>query len=388
MGPRRTPCAALDARRGRAPKPVRSSCPVGSRTLVFPIDGRLLLDGLPFHHAGFDVTVRQLDNARITVIATVPAIITEYAPMRAVLALAERAAASDAAVLISGELGTGKGLLARALHQWSTRSAAPLAELRCTSTPARAIEHELFGEGDARGGGLLARASGGTVVLHEVGALDRHAQSSLLRVLTRGEAGARHDARSDGRRAEPAVRIIASTSDDLAQRAASGRFDPDLLGRLSTVRIALPPLRERAVDIRPLAEHFLRADTGRLPRTVSDEAIEVLEAYRWPGNVRELRHVVERATMLTRDGVIRAADLPFDLRPGVGSIASAGDGLVSLDEMERHHIQMVLEHVEWHQGRAAGILGISPKTLYRKMRSYGFRRPVPLGRRPEPEHMA
>lgn len=328
------------------------------------------------------MTVRQADDARIMLLTAVPEIVTEYAPMRAVLALAQRAAASDSAVLITGEAGTGKGLIARALHRWSARSDAPLGEAHCARAPARVIEHELFGDGGgvhAHRGGLLERAAGGTIVLHQIGALDRRAQGMLLRVLAHGE---HHDAR--GARD---VRIIASSTDDLAGRVASGTFEPALLGRISAVRIVLPPLRERTTDIRPLAEHFLHSADGRR-HTLSEEAIEALERYRWPGNVRELRHVIQRAALVAPDGIIRAAHLALPRAREATDVTPAGDGLVSLEEVERRHIQMILERVDWHQGRAATILGISPKTLYRKMRGYGFRRPARPARRPEREHTA
>jgi len=327
------------------------------------------------------VTDRHPDDARITLLTAVPELVTQYAPMRAVLALVERAAASDAPVAICGEHGTGKSLIARFIHRWSARAAAPLADVRCAGVPAGVVERELFGEtSNASGplGGLFVRARGGTLYLREIGALDMRLQGMLFRALTCGGG--------DEGRGDP-VRVIASNLDDLARRVGAGAFRAELFTRLSAVRITLPPLRERVVDVRPLAEHFLRMPAGRRSLVLSDEAVEALENYRWPGNVRELRSVVQRAALLASDGIVRAAHLR--LEQGEESAAPpAGDGLISLDEMERRHIQLVLERVAWHQGRAAGILGISPKTLYRKMRGYGLTRPARPVRRIEREHMA
>jgi two-component system NtrC family response regulator len=248
------------------------------------------------------------------------------------------------------------------------------------------VERDLFGEaGDAAAprGGLFGRARGGTLYVREIGALDMRVQGMLLRALEHGGDGDEGRTSAGG----DSVRVIASSLDDLARRVGAGVFRAELFRRVSAVRITLPPLRERRVDVRLLAEHFLRMPAGRRSLVLSDDAVEALENYRWPGNVRELRSVVQRAALLASDGIVRAAHLRLEQVGGLAAWAP-GDGLISLDEMERRHIQLVLEHVAWHQGRAAGILGISPKTLYRKMRGYGLRRPVRPGRRTEREHMA
>jgi DNA-binding NtrC family response regulator len=159
----------------------------------------------------------------------------------------------------------------------------------------------------------------------------------------------------------------------------AGTFRDDLLHRINTIRITLPPLRERAVDIPLLAQHFLAAFARPRSVRLADDAIDALERYRWPGNVRELRNVMERAALLATNGVVEANDLPLGAEVG-GSAPPAPANVLSLGELERRHIADVLERTNWHQGRAADLLGISPKTLYRKIREYGYKRPS--GRNP------
>jgi DNA-binding NtrC family response regulator len=329
--------------------------------------------------ADASVTMRPHGGTRISTLVDVPEIVTRYAPMRAVLALVERVAPSDAPVLISGEPGTGRTLLAHALHGQSPRAGGPLVGLRCAALPARLLESELFGHepgavagSRARTAGLLARAEGGTLLLDGIEELGPSAQGTLLRAMEFSvfrAVGGVEQLRAD-------ARVIALTHRDLAGRVASGSFRGDLFSRLTAITVVLPPLRERVVDIRPLAEHFLSRRDGAHAPVLSDDAVAVLEAYAWPGNVRELQHVVERAALLARGRVIRAVDVPLAAAAAAGAPVRSAEVLVSLADMERRHIETVLRQVRWHQGRAAGILGISPKTLYRKMREYGLRRPV------------
>jgi len=239
------------------------------------------------------------------------------------------------------------------------------------------MESELFGhEKGAFAGagdrklGLLEMASGGTFFLDQVGALDPRAQGKLLRALEQGmfyRVGGTQKIRSD-------FRIIAATNQDLAAQVGDGAFRADLYYRINTVSITLPPLRERASDIPLLARHFLQRSTNGVPRTLSVEALDALLAYPWPGNVRELRNVIDRAALVAPGAEIRAIDLALGTGMPVASRAAA-DALTSLEEMERRHIDVVLKQVNWHQGRAADVLGISPKTLYRKIREYGISRP-------------
>ncbi|MBX6333338.1 MAG: sigma-54-dependent Fis family transcriptional regulator [Gemmatimonadaceae bacterium] len=317
---------------------------------------------------------------RLSRVDDAPAIVTQYAPMQAVLALVERVARGDAPVLISGESGTGKELIARLLHRLSHRAAGPLIDVNCAAIRDDMLESELFGyERGAFPGavsrklGLFELASGGTIFMDEIGALDPKLQGKLLRAIELGSfyrVGGTQKVHTD-------IRIVAASNQDLAQRVSEGTFRSDLYYRINTISITLPPLRERVVDIPLLAQHFLEVLGGATPPALTAEALAALQAYRWPGNVRELRNVIERAVLLATDGVVRPADLPLTgAFPPAGGGARTSDPLVPLEHVERQHIDTVLRHVNWHQGRAADILGISPKTLYRKIREYGLRRPA------------
>ena len=343
----------------------------------------------PYRMAEIDVLVRRawekrrlarehaMMHARLARLDAADDIITDHAPLRAVLSLVERVARSDSPVLLSGESGTGKELVARMLHRGSARADGPWMDLNGAAISADRMESELFGhEKGAFAGagdrklGLLEMASGGTFFLDQVGALDPRAQGKLLRALEQGmfyRVGGTQKIRSD-------FRIIAATNQDLAAQVGDGAFRADLYYRINTVSITLPPLRERASDIPLLARHFLQRSTNGVPRTLSVEALDALLAYPWPGNVRELRNVIDRAALVAPGAEIRAIDLALGTGMPVSSRAAA-DALTSLEEMERRHIDVVLKQVNWHQGRAADVLGISPKTLYRKIREYGISRP-------------
>jgi len=344
----------------------------------------------PYRMAEIDVLVRRawekrrlarehaMMHARLARLDAADEIVTEYAPLRAVLSLVQRVARSDSAVLLSGESGTGKELVARMLHRGSARADGPWVDLNGAAIAADRMESELFGyEKGAFAGagerklGLLEMASGGTFFLDQVGALDPKAQGKLLRALEQGtfyRVGGTQKIRSD-------FRIIAATNQDIAAQVGDGTFRADLYYRINTVSITLPPLRERAADIPLLARHFLQRSTNGVQRTLSVEALDALQAYPWPGNVRELRNVIERAALVAPGAEIRAVDLALGAGMPVPSSRAAADALTSLDEVERRHIDVVLRQVNWHQGRAADVLGISPKTLYRKIREYGISRP-------------
>jgi len=343
----------------------------------------------PYRMAEIEVLVRRawekrqlsLENtllqSRLARADAVPEVVTQYAPMQAVLALVERVAKSDSAVLVSGESGTGKELVAHALHRLSHRAAGPLVDLNCAAIPDDFLESELFGhERGAFPGavtrklGLFELASGGTIFMDEIGALDQRLQGKLLRALELGSfyrVGGTQKVHTD-------LRVVAASNQDLAQRVADGTFRSDLYYRINTISITLPPLRDRTVDVPLLANHFLSQFGGPTAPTLAPDALEAMEAYQWPGNVRELRNVMERAVLLAANGVVRASDLP--LGGGAAPGGRAGEPMGPLDDVERRHIERVLVHVNWHQGKAAEILGISPKTLYRKIREYGFHRPT------------
>ena len=307
--------------------------------------------------------------------------ITQYAPMTAVLSLVERVASSASPVLITGDSGTGKDLVARLLHAHSDHASGPFVGLNCAVLTESMIETELFGVergafpgANERKLGLLELATGGTLYLDGVADLDLKLQGKLLRAL---ETGAFY--RFGGsQKVETSVRIVAATNRDLNRMVAAGQFREDFLHRINAIRVALPPLRERSVDIAPLAEFFLEQFGGPTPPRLTDEALTSLERYRWPGNVRELRNVIERAVLLSTDGTITARDLPLGAESGTTARVTPTAPL-TLMELERRHIQDVLDRTGWHQGRASELLGISPKTLYRKIREFGFQRPSRLG---------
>ena len=343
----------------------------------------------PYRMAEIDVLVKRAwekrelakENAflqsRLSRVDNVPEIITDYAPMQGVLALVERVAPSDAPVLISGESGTGKELIARAVHRLSQRGTQPLVDINCAAIAENLMESELFGHEKgaftgalSRKTGLFEMAAGGTLFMDEIGELDPKLQGKLLRALEQGSFF-----RVGGtQKVEVDVRVIAATNKDLTRAVQEGGFRQDLLYRINTVNITLPPLRERVVDIPILAQHFLKRYGGANPPKLSEEAVDALQGYNWPGNVRELRNVIERAVLLANGGVIYARDLPLTATP-TDAEPTRGGGDLTLEELERRHIEAVLHQANWHQGRAATVLGISSKTLYRKIREYGFQRP-------------
>ena len=302
-------------------------------------------------------------------------IVTQYAPLQAVLDVVAKVAPSDSAVLITGESGTGKELVAHMLHRLSERT-GPFVDVSCASLSEGMLESELFGHergafagADERKLGLMELAAGGTLFLDEISELSLKLQSKLLRALDQ-----RSFYRVGGtQKVEVDVRILAASNRDLVQRAGEGLFRDDLLYRINTIEIKLPPLRERAVDIPLIARQFLRLYGKANPPTLTVDALDVLSRYPWPGNARELRNVIERVVLLAHGPQIRASDLPLQL-PGAGT-PSATFPAISLAELERRHIESVLHNTNWHQGRAASALGISSKTLYRKIREYGFVRP-------------
>jgi DNA-binding NtrC family response regulator len=348
----------------------------------------------PYRMAEIDVLVRRAwekkqltkENAllhdRLARKDGVPEIITQHAPMRAVLTLVERVAKSDSPVLISGDSGTGKELVARALHRLSGRG-GPLVDINCAAIAESMLESELFGHeqgafpgADSQKLGLFELAAGGTLFMDGISELEPRMQGKLLRALETGTFF-----RVGGtQKVEVNVRIVTASNRDLGRAVNEGTFRGDLLYRINTISVTLPPLRERAVDIPLLAEYFLKHFGGVSHPRLSPEALEALQQYEWPGNIRELRNVIERAVLLSNDGTITARDLPLGSSAPAREATSAATGgdaaaQLSLADLERQHIENVLTRVHWHQGRAATMLGISTKTLYRKIREYGFQRP-------------
>jgi two-component system, NtrC family, response regulator AtoC len=300
---------------------------------------------------------------------------TQYAPLQAVLEVVKRVAPSDSPVLITGESGTGKELVAHMLHRLSGRS-GPFVDVSCAALSEGLLESELFGHeraafpgADERKLGLMELAAGGTLFLDEISELSPKLQGKLLRALEQLSFY-----RVGGtQKVEVDVRVLAATNRDLSDRVTDGLFRDDLYYRVNAIAIELPPLRERVVDIPLLARQFLRQYGKGAALSLSNDALELLGKYTWPGNVRELKNVMERAALLAQGPQIRAVDLPLQLE-GVHPTPVSSPA-ISLEELERRHIETVLHNTNWHQGKAATALGISSKTLYRKIREYNFRRP-------------
>ena len=302
-----------------------------------------------------------------------PPLIAESAVMRPVLQLIERVAPSDANVLIQGEHGTGKEVVAQWVHAASPRAARPLVAVNLGGLSEGLFESEMFGHvkgafTDARADriGRFELAEGGTLLLDEIGTLEPRQQAKLLRVLESGEVervGASRSRRID-------VRILSATNADIPAEVAAGRFREDLLFRLNTIEIHLPPLRERHDDIGPLAAHFLSRYAGRYRKPLAGfepEALAALESHGWPGNVRELDHTIERAVLLAQGTRIRVADL--GLRGG-GATARLED--LPLEEVERVLIRKALERHGGNVSQAAKALGLSRSALYRRLQHHGL----------------
>jgi len=310
-----------------------------------------------------------------------PDIVVRSQKMLDILSLVRKVAASNAIVLVTGESGTGKELVANTIHCFSQRSGGSFIDISCAAIQETLLESELFGyEAGAFTGarkrklGLLEIAHGGTLFLDEIGEMNMTLQSKLLRVLE-----TQSFYRVGGtKKVEVDVRIIAATNRNLDEHVAEGKFRSDLLFRINNFTVKLPPLRERPEDIPSLAEHFLARTSGGKDMRLSAEAMQILVNYHWPGNVRELRNVMERAVILASGYEVLPEDLPHELRTERASFAAMiGEedmGAGSLDEMRRKQILTVLEQTGWHQGRASEILGISPSTLYRQLKSYGLTR--------------
>lgn len=327
-------------------------------------------------------------QSRLTYMEKAPDIIVRSQNMTDIMSLVRKVATSNAIVLVTGESGTGKELIANTIHRFSHRHAGPFIDISCAAIQETLLESELFGyEPGAFTGarkrklGLLELANGGTLFLDEIGEMSLTLQSKLLRVLE-----TQSFFRVGGtKKVEVDVRIIAATNRELEHAVAEGRFRNDLLFRINNFTIKLPPLRERPDDVPSLAEHFLARISGGSRFHISEEAMDMLMNYSWPGNVRELRNVIERAVILASGDEILPEDFPLELRTHSVMVAGANDSDFdqpgSLDELKKKQILTVLEQTGWHQGRASEILGISPSTLYRQLKSYGLTR---SRRMPEP----
>jgi DNA-binding NtrC family response regulator len=303
------------------------------------------------------------------------------AAIRAVAADAARLVESDSPILIEGETGAGKGVLARWLHQHGRRAKEAFVDVNCAGLGRELLEAELFGheKGAFTGAvgakvGLLQVADRGTLFLDEIGDLQLEVQPKLLKVLEEQ----RFRRVGDVRDREVDVRLIAATHQDLAALVRERAFRSDLFFRIAALRLRMPPLRERAEDIPLLAEGFLARlahELGRHGLSLSEDARRALLAYPWPGNIRELRNVLERAVLLSRGPVLAPSDLRFDAVAASGRDAGdADDSTATLAEVERRHIERVLAEEGGHVERAAKRLGVPRSSLYERLKRHGIER--------------
>ncbi len=326
-----------------------------------------------------EVQALRRENRTLRQFVEQPVLLESGSPvMRRVLATAQQVAASDATVLLTGESGTGKNVLANAIHQWSPRRSGPFVTIACTTLAEHLLESELFGhvKGAFTGAwkdkpGRLEAAQGGTVFLDEVGELPPDLQAKLLRFLEEH----RFERVGGGETLGIDARVVAATHRDLEEQVRAGRFRQDLFFRLNVIGIRVPALRERPEDLTALTDHILQVLCARHRRKdlhLAAEARQAIAAYSWPGNVRELLNALERAVVLSRGDTIRPEDLPDQLlAPATAVIAESRGGAVSLEDMERQHIQQVLAEAATLE-EAAARLGINPTTLWRKRKRYGL----------------
>jgi len=311
-------------------------------------------------------------------------IIGESIELERVINLANKSAMSDSNILIEGETGTGKELFAEYIHKHSSRSENPFIVINCASLPDSLIESELFGHEkgaftDAKSikQGLVEIAHEGTLFLDEIGELSLTLQPKLLRFLENGEyrrIGGVTNLTSN-------VRVIGATNRNLLEEADNKKFRRDLLFRLNVITLTIPPLRERKGDILLLARHFLEKKSPiRSPKRLSPEAESVLLKYNFLGNVRELEHIIERAIIFAENDFIRPDDLNLPtniiqkVNPTYLTENESSESVLSMEEMERRHIEHSLIRNEWDRTKTAGQLGISSKTLYTKIKKYEIKR--------------
>jgi DNA-binding NtrC family response regulator len=296
--------------------------------------------------------------------------------MQRVVALIEKVAPTDSTVLVRGASGTGKELVARAIHFNSARRDRPLVTINCAALQETLLESELFGheKGAFTGAvapksGLFEVAEGGTLFIDEVAEMAPALQAKLLRVLEDGyyrRVGGTQEVHAD-------VRIVAATNKPLEEEQKAGRFREDLYYRLNVVTIVLPPLRERRQDLPELVSHFLTTrQVGPAPYTIAPEALEALRRYDWPGNVRELANVLERAQILAENHVVTVDDLPESVLAAAPTVPTLTGDPRYLSEVERAHVEAVLKEEKGNKVQAAKVLGISRRALYRLIEKYGL----------------
>ena len=322
---------------------------------------------------------------RVAAIERIPSIIGEHPKMQEVYRIVTKIAATSSTVLIYGESGTGKELVARAIHDRSSRKQQPFMAINCAAIPETLIESELFGHekgsftgASAREIGILEAANGGTVFLDEIGEMNVAMQAKLLRAIQEKEIR-----RVGGKVNLPLdVRIISATNRDLEQEIKKGNFREDLFYRLNVIRIVLPPLRERGSDIAALADCFIskyRESTGIQVEGIAKPALKLLMNYRWPGNVRQLESVIERAVLMAEGSIIQTGDLPAEISASALQGGSVPFELppegINFEEMERALIIKAMERADWVIGKAAPLLGLSYKTLQYRLDKHAIEKP-------------
>jgi len=357
----------------------------------------------PYRIAELSVLVEQaaekqtlkVDNQRLRAqiartTGKMPDIVAHSPQMKEVLRLVQRVAPSDTSVLITGESGTGKELIAQAIHRLSRRHDKPFIDLNCAALQDTLLESELFGhEAGAFSGartrklGLFEIADGGTLFLDEIMEMPAALQSKLLRALE-----TRSFFRVGGvKKVEVDVRLVAATNRDKDVAIADGTFRADLMYRVNSFEINIPPLRTRREDIKPLADHLLNKIAGVAAPKIAPNAIDAISQFDWSGNVRQLRNCLERAMLLCDGGLITIKELPPEVvyrleKPNVsvnynppvaGGVTSFHNAApTNLRDVERQQIIGALEKTGWHRGKTAELLGISPSTLYRRLREYNL----------------
>jgi NtrC-family two-component system response regulator AlgB len=310
-----------------------------------------------------------------------PELLLDFATplMREVMDVLMRAAKTPASILIMGESGTGKSVVARAIHEQSHLADKPFITVSCPSLSKELLESELFGhvKGAFTGAvkdhwGKVRAASGGTLFLDEIGDLPMEIQPKLLRLLQERE----YERLGENITRQADLRVIAATNRDLKKRIADGAFREDLYFRLNVIAVEIPPLRTQDGDLLRFADHYLRhfsTQCGRHIEGFADKALGRIRAYAWPGNLREMRNVIERAVILAKNDIIEAEDLPMDMRvnqSAAGSIPQPGD-MISLEKLEEMHVRKILERTS-SVAEAAKILGIDDATIYRKRKKMGM----------------
>jgi len=351
--------------------------PLTCNVATFPHDG-----------ASADALLAAVQVAKLREPLDASDVIVKNAAMKQVMAMVKRLAQSTITVLINGETGTGKEVIARAIHDSGPRKKKPLRTINCGAIPSTLIESVLFGHeqgaftgADKAAPGIFEQANGGTVLLDEIGELSPSAQAALLRVLE-----TKRVTRVGGHKEiEVDVRVIAATHRDLEAMVDAGRFRQDLLFRLNTMMLKLPPLRERVDEIKPLAERFLKEasrQAGANVKSIDPAALAVLERYNWPGNVRELRNVIERAVVLAEGKALMLEDLTERVRKGSRPASPTGPVPESLPSDYREHVrkfetELILQALRKHNGNqteAAKALNLPLRTLVHKIQTYGIKK--------------